>query len=210
MKDKRASAGPNPRWRGSLASAIVRRSSQDPRRAHEFLLHSLLSGQRRAVDRVAKAFIDLAQAAKRVAATFRGGGRLIYLGAGSSGLLAMQDGMELPGTFGVEAKKIRSVTPNGERLLVDGSAENDARLTEKADPLADTAIARSAGLRASASIARTTQNFAPARKRSSRGSLAAARRLRRRHCGSSRAPERARDEGQLERGYEARRIRRVE
>ena len=148
------------------------------------LLHSLLSGQRRAVDCVAEAFIDLAQAAKRVAATFQGGGRLIYLGAGPSGLLAMQDGLELPGAFGVEAEKIRFVTPNSERLLVDGSAEDDSRLTEEADPLPDTAIARSAGPRASASIARPTQNFAPARKRSSRGSLASAKRLRRRLCAS--------------------------
>lgn len=127
---------------GSLASATMRRSSRDPRRAQEFLLHSLLSGQGRAVDRVAEAFIDLTQAAKRVAVTFRGGGRLNYLGAGSSGLLAMQDELELPGAFGVEAEKIRLVTPNGERLLVDGSAEDDTRLAEEADPLADTAIAK--------------------------------------------------------------------
>lgn len=43
----------------------------------------------------------LAQAAERVAAVFRGGGRTVFIGSGTSGRLALQEAAELPPTFGV-------------------------------------------------------------------------------------------------------------
>jgi N-acetylmuramic acid 6-phosphate etherase len=89
------------------------------------LLEALIAGQRRAIECVAAEARALEATAKRVAAAFRAGGRLIYLGAGSSGLLAMQDGLELPGTFGLADQRIRFVTPNGERFVIDSSREDD-------------------------------------------------------------------------------------
>ena len=44
----------------------------------------------------------------------------------------MQDGLELPGTFGLDPERIRFVTPNGERFLVDGSGEDDGPAAEAA------------------------------------------------------------------------------
>jgi N-acetylmuramic acid 6-phosphate etherase len=90
----------------------------------ESLLASLFAGQRRAVQQVAEAAPALLEASTRVASGLRAGGRLIYAGAGSSGLLAMQDGLELPGTFGVDAGRICFVTPDRDRFL-DSSAEDD-------------------------------------------------------------------------------------
>jgi N-acetylmuramic acid 6-phosphate etherase len=89
------------------------------------LLEALIAGQRRAIECVAAEARALEAVAKRVAAAFRAGGRLVYLGAGSSGLLAMQDGLELPGTFGLADQRIRFVTPNGERFVIDSSREDD-------------------------------------------------------------------------------------
>ncbi len=44
----------------------------------------------------------------------------------------MQDGLELPGTFGLDPERVRFVTPNGERFLVDGASEDDERAAEAA------------------------------------------------------------------------------
>jgi N-acetylmuramic acid 6-phosphate etherase len=92
----------------------------------------MLAGQIRAVDCVAKERAALAAAAHLLATALRSGGRALYLGAGSSGLLAMQDGLELPGTFGLGPERVRFVTPNGERFLVDGSGEDDVQAAEDA------------------------------------------------------------------------------
>ncbi len=105
--------------------ANERQSVKSPGSGGEPLLTALIAGQQRAAACVAAAGPALEAIAKRIAAALRAGGRLIYLGAGSSGLIAMQDGLELPGTFSLDAERIRFVTPNGERFLVDSAAEDD-------------------------------------------------------------------------------------
>ncbi len=113
--------------------ATERQSADSTRRGGQPLLAALIAGQRRAIERVAAAGVALEGAAKLVAAALGGGGRLVYLGAGSSGLLAMQDGLELPGTFGLDADRIRFVTPEGERrFTIDSSGEDDARAAVQA------------------------------------------------------------------------------
>jgi N-acetylmuramic acid 6-phosphate etherase len=106
--------------------ATERQSADSTRSGGEPLLAALIAGQRRAVERVAAAGAALQGAAKLVAAALGAGGRLVYLGAGSSGLLAMQDGLELPGTFGLDAERIRFVTPDVGRLAIDSAGEDDA------------------------------------------------------------------------------------
>jgi N-acetylmuramic acid 6-phosphate etherase len=131
-----------------LASAIAQ-ASGDAGETAASLLDSLVAGQARAIECVAKERAALADAARLVAGALRSGGRLLYIGAGSSGLLAMQDGLELPGTFGLDAERIRFVAPNGERFSVDASGEDDESTAEEAvDALSpcpnDVAIAVSA------------------------------------------------------------------
>ncbi len=94
------------------------------------LIDSILAGQARAVACLASQRTALAAAARLVAVALRGGGRILYLGAGSSGLLAAQDGLELPGTFGLDPGRIRFITPNGDRFALDGAAEDDERAGE--------------------------------------------------------------------------------
>lgn len=69
-------------------------------------LARLLQGQRAALAAVEGAVPDLADAATRMAASLRGGARVVYAGAGSSGLMAMADALELPGTFGIPAERV--------------------------------------------------------------------------------------------------------
>ena len=112
--------------------ATGRQSAKSLRGSGAPLLEALIAGQRRAVECVAAEAQALEAAAKRVAAALRAGGRLVYLGAGSSGLIAMQDGLELPGTFGLSEERIRFVTPNGERFVIDSSGEDDEDAAVKA------------------------------------------------------------------------------
>jgi N-acetylmuramic acid 6-phosphate etherase len=102
-----------------------RQSAKGSAKCHEPLLAALIAGQRRAIECVAAERASLEAIAMRAASALRAGGRLVYIGGGSSGLLAMQDGLELPDTFGIAAESIRFITPNGERFLVDSSGEDD-------------------------------------------------------------------------------------
>lgn len=65
----------------------------------DFLM-ALWEGQMRAVASVGPILQDLAAAANGIARRLGGGGRLVYIGAGTSGTVAWQDAKELGGTFG--------------------------------------------------------------------------------------------------------------
>src|SRR3954453_9687641 len=64
------------------------------------MLDAMLEGQFAAVAAVHAARPALERAALAVEERLRGGGRLFYAGAGTSGRLAVQDGAELMPTFG--------------------------------------------------------------------------------------------------------------
>ena len=50
---------------------------------------------------------QIARAVQRAAASFRAGGRLLYVGAGTSGRLGVLDAAECPPTFGVPPRWCR-------------------------------------------------------------------------------------------------------
>ena len=100
---------------------------------------------------VAAACGDIRTAALRLAAIWRAGGRLIYAGAGSSGLAAAEDAAELPGTFGLDKGRIAIVLAGGtaEPFRIDAAAEDGAAAGEQAmaafgDLASDAVIAVSA------------------------------------------------------------------
>ena len=63
------------------------------------VLHAMIEGQMAAVAAVRAALPPIERAALAIEARLRGGGRLVYVGAGTSGRLAVQDGAELIPTF---------------------------------------------------------------------------------------------------------------
>ena len=79
---------------------------------HEIATH-LHAAQQAAISTVSSVIPDLTQSAELMAETIRGGGRLVYAAAGSSGLMAMADALELPGTFGLPPSKIGILMPGG-------------------------------------------------------------------------------------------------
>jgi hypothetical protein len=70
------------------------------------ILALLAQGQAEAARCVGAASPAIAAAAVLAARSIRNGGRLIYAAAGSSGLMALADALELPGTYGIAREKI--------------------------------------------------------------------------------------------------------
>jgi N-acetylmuramic acid 6-phosphate etherase len=92
------------------------------------IVAAIAAVQRRAIDAVALAGDALALAADGLAERMRGGGRMVYAGAGSSGLLAQMDALEMPGTFGIGRDRVPVLLAGGEAALSDipSGAEDDA------------------------------------------------------------------------------------
>ncbi|HME89378.1 MAG TPA: N-acetylmuramic acid 6-phosphate etherase [Chthoniobacterales bacterium] len=63
------------------------------------------------------AIVDLARAIELVAESLRGGGRLFYVGAGSSGRLGVLDASEIPPTFGVSPELVQGIIAGGATAL---------------------------------------------------------------------------------------------
>ncbi|MCV0424391.1 MAG: N-acetylmuramic acid 6-phosphate etherase [Roseibium sp.] len=71
----------------------------------------------------------IAQGAMTMAATIRGGGILYYVAAGSSGLMAAADAMELGGTFGIPTSQVRILMAGGVPTTANmpGDVEDESR-----------------------------------------------------------------------------------
>jgi N-acetylmuramic acid 6-phosphate etherase len=66
----------------------------------------------------------IAEAAEHAAAAFQAGGRIIYLGAGTSGRTAVTDAAEMPPTFGIEPDRFVALVSGG--MVATGRAIEDA------------------------------------------------------------------------------------
>ena len=92
------------------------------------VLGFLADAQVQAAEAVRGAIGSIADAAKIVAGTLGAGGRLAYAAAGSSGLMALADALELPGTYGIPRARIVVLFAGGAAALQDmaGAPEDDA------------------------------------------------------------------------------------
>ena len=98
------------------------------------VLALLAKGQAEAAQCVSSAAPAIARAADLAAGSIRSGGRLIYAAAGSSGLMALADALELPGTYGIGREQIVVLLAGGQEALVDmrGGPEDDGEAARKA------------------------------------------------------------------------------
>jgi len=58
---------------------------------------------------------QLAAAAERVAKAFQAGGRVLYVGSGTSGRIAEMDAAEMPPTFGLDPERFIAISSGGSR-----------------------------------------------------------------------------------------------
>ncbi|MDE3947712.1 N-acetylmuramic acid 6-phosphate etherase [Glaesserella parasuis] len=76
---------------------------------------------------IEKILPQIAQAVEKIVEAFQQGGRLVYIGAGTSGRLGVLDASECPPTFGVSPEMVKGIIAGGERALrhpIEGAEDN--------------------------------------------------------------------------------------
>lgn len=103
-------------------------------------VEAMLEGQLAAIAAIKSETVKLAAAAEAAAERLGRGGRLVYVGAGTSGRVAVQDGVELGPTFGWPAERLVYQMAGGIDALVHSAegAEDDAE--DAATQIADQGI----------------------------------------------------------------------
>ena len=79
---------------------------------------------------IEKCLPQIAQAVECIVAAFQQGGRLVYIGAGTSGRLGVLDASECPPTFGVSLEMVKGIIAGGERALrhpIEGAEDSKAQ-----------------------------------------------------------------------------------
>jgi N-acetylmuramic acid 6-phosphate etherase len=94
------------------------------------ILHALIESQMAAVAAVRSALSAIERAADAVEMRLRGSGRLIYVGAGTSGRLAVQDGAELIPTFNWPADRLLLLMAGGKEALLRSSEGVEDEITQ--------------------------------------------------------------------------------
>lgn len=76
---------------------------------------------------VEKCLSQIAEAVEKIVDAFQQGGRLVYVGAGTSGRLGVLDASECPPTYGVSPEMVVGLIAGGERALrhsIEGAEDN--------------------------------------------------------------------------------------
>ncbi len=91
------------------------------------ILAILHEGQVAAAKSVSSAIPALEKGAEAMATAIRSGGNLVYAAAGSSGLMGLADGLEIPPTFGISTSRISILRAGGleDMAKPKGEAEDD-------------------------------------------------------------------------------------
>ena len=82
------------------------------------ILARISAEDRTVPEAVAREIPHIARAVELVVASFRAGGRLIYVGAGTSGRLGVLDASECPPTFGSDPELVQGIVAGGYGALV--------------------------------------------------------------------------------------------
>lgn len=91
------------------------------------IVASLHADDHLALAAVGRTLPSIARAAQAAAEAIGAGGRLIYVGAGTSGRLGMLDAAECPPTFGTDRRQVRAAMAGGEAAMaraVEGSEDD--------------------------------------------------------------------------------------
>lgn len=93
-------------------------------------VEAVLAGQSQVQDAVGAVRPQLARAVDLLVAAYQAGGRLLLFGAGTSGRLAVQEAVEVPGTYGIPADRIQARVAGGGagHLVGSDAAEDDTEL----------------------------------------------------------------------------------
>ena len=107
------------RDRSKLTTERRNAASRDIDRRSTLAIVDLINAEdRRVAPAVRRQRRKIAAAVEMVAAALAGGGRLFYVGAGTSGRLGVLDASECPPTFGTRPRQVQGIIAGGRRALV--------------------------------------------------------------------------------------------
>ena len=127
-----------PRWAHDTAAetlAVATTEQRNPRSLHldaldtRALVELFVEEEIFVQEALRGAVSKIAEATERVANALRAGGRLFYVGAGTSGRLGMLDASEMPPTFGTEPEVVQGIIAGGATALmrsVEGAEDDGA------------------------------------------------------------------------------------
>lgn len=95
----------------------------------EEILQLIHAEDQKVIPAVGRVLPEIALAVDRTVAGMRAGGRLIYVGAGTSGRLGVLDASECPPTFGTSPEQVVGLIAGGDRALrspVEGAEDDEA------------------------------------------------------------------------------------
>jgi N-acetylmuramic acid 6-phosphate etherase len=114
---------PSTEQRNSHSRNLDRRSSRE-------IVRVINREDARVARAVATQIPAISRAVDEIVARLRGGGRLFYIGAGSSGRMGVLDASECPPTFGVSGKMVQGIIAGGRRALtnaVEGAEDSETQ-----------------------------------------------------------------------------------
>ena len=82
------------------------------------ILEIVNTEDRKVADAVAREIPAIARAVDAIGAAIQHGGRLFYIGAGTSGRLGTLDASEIPPTYGTSPKMVQALMAGGPKALV--------------------------------------------------------------------------------------------
>lgn len=114
-------------WDPRLTEARNPRTRDIDRASPREIVEAIQEEDRRVPDAVSSEAAAIASVVEDVAARMREGGRLFYVGAGTSGRLGVLDAAECPPTFGTDPRRVQGIIAGGRRALVRSQegAEDD-------------------------------------------------------------------------------------
>jgi N-acetylmuramic acid 6-phosphate etherase len=123
--------------RGKLTTEKRNARSRDIDRRSTLEIVDIINAEDEAVPRaVRRERRRIARAVEMIVAAFRRGGRLFYVGAGTSGRLGVLDAAECPPTFGTKPALVQGIIAGGRRALVRAAEGAEDRAADGARALA--------------------------------------------------------------------------
>lgn len=104
---------------GLLTEAVNAQTANIDKLATDQLIKVINAEDNKIANAVAQENPHIAAAVDKITAALKKGGRLIYIGAGTSGRLGVLDAAECPPTFGVEPGLVIGLIAGGNRALVE-------------------------------------------------------------------------------------------
>ena len=121
-----------------MSSERLASSSEIDRASAEEIVRIIQEEDHRVLEAVEAEAARISQAIDEIAGRLKNGGRLFYVGAGTSGRIAMLDASELPPTYGISRELVQVIMAGGEEAFfraAEGAEDRDEDAIAEIDRL---------------------------------------------------------------------------